>query len=45
MMVDSKKPSVDFYRKCGFTILDTADNRDREAPVMFIDLSKIDAVA
>lgn len=41
MMVDSKQQSVGFYLKCGFTVLDTAENRDRQAPVMFVDLGKI----
>ncbi|WP_294257253.1 GNAT family N-acetyltransferase [uncultured Sphingomonas sp.] len=43
MMVDSKRQSVGFYEKCGFTVLDTVGNRGRDAPVMFIDLSKIPA--
>ena len=41
VVVDSKKSSVNFYKKCGFTMLDTPSNREREHPVMFIDLSKI----
>lgn len=40
MMVDSKRQSIDFYLRCGFTILDTATNRDRTSPVMYVDLSK-----
>ena len=40
IVVDSKQQSVAFYRKCGFALLDTADNRDRDEPVMFIDLHK-----
>ncbi len=40
MMVDSKAKSIEFYEKCGFTFLDTAGNRERDAPVMYIDLSK-----
>ncbi len=44
MMVDSKKASVEFYSKCGFTILDTAENKERDEPVMFIDLGKVDLV-
>lgn len=40
MMVDSKQRSIDFYLKCGFTILDTVANRQRESPVMYIDLGK-----
>jgi ribosomal protein S18 acetylase RimI-like enzyme len=40
VVVDSKKQSVTFYEKCGFTLVDTADNRGRDEPVMFIDLHK-----
>ncbi|WP_165219533.1 GNAT family N-acetyltransferase [Affinirhizobium pseudoryzae] len=40
-VVDSKAESVDFYRRCGFTFLDTPENKSRPNPVMFIDLSKI----
>jgi GNAT superfamily N-acetyltransferase len=41
VMVDAKKNAVKFYERCGFTLLDTPANREREAPVMFVDLSKI----
>lgn len=41
VVVDSKKQAVKFYEKCGFTLLDTADNRARAEPVMFLDLNKI----
>lgn len=41
MVVDSKQQSIRFYERCGFTLLDTADNRARPEPVMFIDLHKI----
>ena len=41
MTVDANKPAVDFYRKCGFTLIDTSDNLGRDSPVMFVDLSKI----
>lgn len=41
VMVDSKVSSVSFYRdKCGFTFLDTPANRERSAPVLFVDLAK-----
>jgi GNAT superfamily N-acetyltransferase len=40
-VVDSKKNSVPFYEKCGFTFLDTPKNRELDNPVMFMDLSKI----
>jgi GNAT superfamily N-acetyltransferase len=42
MVVDSKRQSVNFYEKCGFTMLDTDENRRRDEPVMFIDLHKIE---
>ena len=38
IVVDSKQQSVEFYRKCGFPLLVTPENRDREEPIMFIDL-------
>lgn len=41
VVVDSKKESVAFYEKCGFTMLDTPENRERAAPVMWIDLNKV----
>lgn len=39
--VDSKRQSVEFYRRSGFTLLDTAENRGRTSPVMWIDLNKV----
>jgi predicted N-acetyltransferase YhbS len=41
IVVDSKKGSVDFYKKCGFTLLDTENNKKRSSPVMFLDLWKL----
>lgn len=41
IMVDAKKESVDFYSKCGFTMLDTKENSSRGAPIMFLDLKKL----
>lgn len=41
VMVDSKKNSVKFYERCGFTMLDTPSNRGRNEPVMYVDLSKV----
>jgi hypothetical protein len=41
-MVESKREAVKFYEKCGFTMLDTPAKREREEPVMFVDLSKVD---
>jgi ribosomal protein S18 acetylase RimI-like enzyme len=43
IVVDAKKQSVGFYEKCGFTSLDTPGNRERDEPVMFIDLHKLPA--
>ncbi|MGA9583405.1 MAG: GNAT family N-acetyltransferase [Allosphingosinicella sp.] len=43
VMVDSKKGAVRFYEKCGFTLLDTPANLERDEPVMFVDLNKIPA--
>lgn len=40
VVVDSKKSSVPFYSKQGFTLLDTPDNKSRPEPVMFVDLHK-----
>lgn len=42
IVVDSKKNSVKFYEKKGFTLLDTQANRNRDNPLLFIDLIKID---
>lgn len=41
VVVDSKKESVTFYERCGFTMLDTQANRERASPVMWIDLNKV----
>lgn len=40
VVVESKRSSVGFYTKCGFTTLDTEANRTRATPVMFVDLHK-----
>lgn len=43
LVTDSKADSVGFYQnKLGFTLLDTEENRNREHPVMFLDLNKLD---
>jgi hypothetical protein len=39
VVVDAKTPSVAFYEKCGFRLIDTAENRGRPEPVMFLDLN------
>lgn len=41
LVVDSKKDSVEFYKRCGFRLLDTENNKKRRAPVMFMDLWKL----
>jgi GNAT superfamily N-acetyltransferase len=43
VVVDAKKQSIGFYERCGFTLLDTDENRSRESPVMFLDLHKVAA--
>lgn len=40
LVVDSKQQSIGFYKKSGFTILDTPENRTKDHPVMWIDLWK-----
>jgi GNAT superfamily N-acetyltransferase len=37
--LDSKKGSIEFYKKQGFRLLDTTQNMKRDYPVMFFDLS------
>lgn len=43
VVVDSKRQSIEFYEKCGFTMIDTVSNRDRPEPIMFLDLHKVTA--
>ena len=42
VMVDAKRGSVLWYGRRGFTMLDTEENKGRDEPVMFVDLSKLD---
>lgn len=42
IITDSKKEAVEFYKKMGFTLLDTKDNENAENPIMFMDLLHID---
>jgi len=44
LVVDSKKSSVQYYEKRGFTLLDTDSNRKNDHPVLFIDLHKLQLV-
>jgi len=41
VVVDAKTDSVEFYRRQGFTFLETEANRKRSEPIMFVDLRKI----
>lgn len=43
LVVDSKPSAIAFYQKKGFTILDTEENKESAHPLLFIDLSKIQA--
>lgn len=43
VVVDSKQQSIGFYKRCGFTMINTVVNKDRDQPVMFIDLHRIPA--
>lgn len=40
-VVDAKRSPVNFYGRCGFTLLDTELNRESRHPIMFMDLSKL----
>lgn len=39
LTTDAKRGAVTFYERLGFTLLESEDNLQREAPVMFIDLN------
>lgn len=39
LVTDAKRGAVPFYERQGFTMLHSADNLQRDAPVMFIDLN------
>jgi len=41
MIVDSKPDAVGKYEEWGFTMLDTADNRASEHPLLYLDLHKL----
>jgi GNAT superfamily N-acetyltransferase len=41
LITDAKLEAVSFYKRCGFTLLDTDINKDNEHPVMFVDLKKL----
>lgn len=44
LTTDAKRGAVTFYERLGFTLLESEDNLQREAPVMFIDLNTVDAL-
>jgi len=41
LVVDSKASAIQFYEKCGFTLLDTETNKASAHPLLFLDLLKI----
>lgn len=41
LVVESKRQSLGFYKKVGFTMLDTPANKKRNEPMMFVDLLKV----
>jgi len=41
MVVDAKAGAVGFYQKVGFTMLNTEENKQKQSPIMFIDLAKV----
>lgn len=41
MVVDAKADAVGFYEKVGFRMLDTEANKAKLAPVMFVDLARV----
>ncbi len=38
VIVDAKRQSVEFYKRCQFVMLDTPENRNQDYPLMFFDL-------
>jgi ribosomal protein S18 acetylase RimI-like enzyme len=41
VVLDAKSKSVPFYKRLGFRLLDTIENREQDAPVMFLDLQNL----
>jgi len=41
VIVDANQPAIEFYRRCGFVLVDTDDNKNLDTPVMFYDLLKV----
>jgi len=42
LVVDSKPCAIAYYERNGFTLLNSADNKQSEHPLLFIDLHKLD---
>ena len=40
IVLDAKQNSMDFYKRQGFTLLDSDENKTREHPIMFLDMTK-----
>lgn len=41
LITDAKDDAISFYERCGFTLLDTEENKKSEHPIMFVDLKKL----
>ena len=41
VVVDANRPAIEFYRKHGFTLVDTDANREKDHPLMFLDLLRV----
>jgi GNAT superfamily N-acetyltransferase len=41
ILVDSHQKAIGFYQKKGFVMIDTAENRKRVCPVLFLDIGKL----
>jgi ribosomal protein S18 acetylase RimI-like enzyme len=41
LVLDANKPAIEFYKRQGFTLVDTVANKERDNPVMFMDLRKL----
>ncbi len=41
LITDAKEEAISFYQRCGFTLLDTEENKASEHPIMFVDLKKL----
>lgn len=41
MILDAKSKSIPFYRRLGFRLLDTEENRQKATPLMFLDLRNL----